>query len=177
MGNSDPLIFVIDTSALVGRLCYAAAEVQLATTPSLVEEMKRKRLDSTIQMLLSSGKLRIIEPTPSSINAVVAAATTLGDLQYLSEPDQQLLALALDLIKQGYHAVVLTNDYAIQNIASALSIKFRPAGERGIREIIKWKTYCPGCSGLFPKRTKGEMCPHCGTPLKRKAVKKRAIVD
>jgi UPF0271 protein len=139
--------------------------------------MKRKGLDDTVQMLLNSGKLRILEPTPSSINAVVEAATALGDLQYLSEPDKQLLALALDLTRQGYRAVVLTNDYSIQNISSALSIEFRPTGERGIREIIKWKTYCPGCSRQFPKRTKGEECPVCGTPLKRRAVKKRVIVD
>ncbi len=175
MGNSDSLIFVVDTSALVGRLSFAATEVQLATTPALLEEMKRKKLDSVVQMLLNSGKLRVIEPTPSSISAVAETASVLGDLQYLSEPDQQLLALAIDLTKQGYHAVVLTNDYAIQNIASALSIKFRSVGERGIREIIKWKTYCPGCSRLFPKRTKGEPCPQCGTPLKRRAVKKEGL--
>ncbi|MFX1474491.1 MAG: NOB1 family endonuclease [Promethearchaeota archaeon] len=175
MGNSDSLIFVIDTSALIGHLGYAAAEAQFATTPSLLEEMKRKKLDNIIQTLLNSGKLRIIEPTSSSINTVVAAAAALGDLQYLSEPDQQLLALALDLTKQGYDAVVLTNDYAIQNIASSLSIKFRSVGEHGIREIIKWKTYCPGCTRQFPKRTKGEICPHCGTPLKRRAVNKERL--
>jgi UPF0271 protein len=175
MGNSDSLIFVVDTSALVGGLRFAATEVEFATTPALLEEMKRKRLDSIIQTLLNSRKLRIIEPASSSINAVVEAAAALGDLRYLSEQDLQLLALALELTKQGYYAVVLTNDYAIQNIASSLSIKFRSAGEHGIREIIKWKTYCPGCSRLFPKRTKGEMCPHCGTPLKRRAVKKERL--
>ncbi len=173
MADSDSLIFVVDTSALMGQLHYSASEVQLATTPALVEEMKRKKLDSIVLMLLNSGKLRILEPTHFSINAVVEAAIALGDLQYLSEPDKQLLALALDLTKQGYTAIVLSNDYVIQNIASALAIKFRPVGERGIREVIKWKTYCPGCSKSFPNRSKGEACPHCGTSLKRRAISKR----
>lgn len=175
MDYSDSLIFVVDTSALVGKLSYAATEAQLATTPAVLDEMKRKKLDDVVQTLLDSGKLRVIEPTISAIDVVTAAATKLGDLQYLSEPDQQLLALAIDLTKQGYQAVVLTDDYAVQNIASALSIRFSSVGERGIRETIKWKTYCPGCSRRFPKSTKGEECPQCGTPLKRRAVRKERL--
>ncbi|MFX1563544.1 MAG: NOB1 family endonuclease [Promethearchaeota archaeon] len=175
MSQPSQVIFVIDTSALVGRLHYAAHDIQLATTPLLVNEMHRHGLKDVVQMLLDAQKLRIQKPTSESLKAVVEAATSLGDIAYLSKPDQHLLALALDLSKQDYHVIVLTDDYSIQNVAKQLSLNYRPIGEHGIREIIQWETYCPGCKRRFYDYAKGDSCPVCGTPLKRRSIKKRQI--
>lgn len=175
MSHPPPVIFVVDTSALVGRLQYAAHDIQLATTPLLVKEMLRHGLKDVVQLLRDTQKLRILEPTLESVKAVVDAATSLGDLANLSKPDRQLLALALDLSKQDYHVVVLTDDYSIQNVAQQLSIIFRPIGEHGIREIIQWETYCRACKRRFHDHAKGEPCPICGTILKRRAARKRQI--
>jgi UPF0271 protein len=175
MSHPHTVIFVIDTSALVGRLQYAADDIQLATTPLLLKEMVKKGLKDVIQILRDTQKLRIIEPTLESIKTVEDTATSLGDIAYLSKPDQQLLALALDLSKQNYHVVVLTDDYSIQNIAKQLSLNFRTIGERGIREIIQWETYCPACKRIFDDLVKGKPCPVCGTLLKRRAARKSQI--
>jgi len=175
MSQPPAVIFVIDTSALVGKLQYAASDIQLATTPLLVKEMLRHGLKDVVQMLGDTQKLRILEPSPESIKVVVDAATSLGDIAYLSQPDQQLLALAIDLSKQDFHVVVLTDDYSIQNVAQRLSINFRSIGEHGIREIIQWETYCPGCGHKFHNYSKGDSCPICGTFLKRRGVRKHQI--
>lgn len=175
MSQSSEVIFVVDTSALVGKLQYAASDIQLATTPLLVKEMLRHGLKDVVQMLSDTQKLRILEPTPESIKVVVDAATGLGDIAYLSKPDQQLLALAIDLSKQNFRVVVLTDDYSIQNVAQRLSIHFRSIGEHGIREIIQWETYCPGCGHKFRDHSRGDSCPICGTLLKRRGIRKHQI--
>jgi len=170
-------IFVIDTSALMGKGNYMASDVPLATTPALIDEMVKRGLQDVIRMLIAAGKMQVLEPSQSSISKVESAASDLGDLQYLSEPDLQLLALALDLTGQGCRAIIITDDYSIQNVAQQLSIGFRSASERGIREMIRWETYCPGCWKVLPNHMKGDTCPHCGTPLKRRAVKKKPLKE
>jgi rRNA maturation endonuclease Nob1 len=39
----------------------------------------------------------------------------------------------------------------------------------GIKNIVTWVYYCPGCKRNFSKTTE---CPNCGNPLKRKPLKK-----
>ena len=177
VSQSSPLVFVVDTSALIGRIQYAAEELQLVTTPLIVQEMERKGLGDVVQMLLDTQKLRIIEPKKGCIQKVEKAASALGDLQYLSKPDQQLLALALDLIEQDFQAVVVTDDYSIQNVAQCLHIEFRPVSQRRIRDVIQWETYCSACNRSFPDAARGEVCPICATPLKRRARRKHRLAD
>jgi UPF0271 protein len=175
MSRFRPLILVVDTSALMAQVQYAAPDVELATTPLLLDEMHKHGLEETVQTLVDTQKMRILAPTQASLKTVVEAAKSLGDLKYLSEPDQQLLALALDLSQQGYRAVVLTDDYSIQNVAQRLSIDIRGVGQAGIRSVIEWETYCSACHRRFPSGAKGDICPVCGTPLKRRARRKQQV--
>lgn len=175
MTSSRPLILVVDTSALMAQVQYAAPDVELATTPLLLDEMREHGLEETVQTLVDTRKMRVLAPTQASLKAVAEAAKGLGDLKYLSEPDQQLLALAVDLSQQGYYAVVLTDDYSIQNVAQQLSLGIRGVGQAGIRNVIEWETYCSACHRRFPPGAKGDICPVCGTPLKRRARRKQRV--
>jgi len=175
MPSQKSLIFIIDTSAIYRHLQFAAEDIPLATTPIIEKEMYQKGLKDTIDLLKATEKLRIIEPTPQSLAKIKAIATQLGDLPYLSDPDQQLLALALDLDSQGYHAVVITDDYSIQNVAKRLSLEIKSASTSGIREVISWETYCRACGHKEPKSSSNAICPVCGTTLKRRAVHKKGI--
>lgn len=175
MTSPKPLIFVIDTSAIFNRIQYAVEDIPLATTPLLEKEMHQKGLKDSIDLLIATQKLRIIEPTAASLAKVRQTASQLGDLPYLSEPDQQLLALALDLLDQNFAPVVLTDDYSIQNVAQRLSLEFKATNQPGIREVLTWETYCSACGHKDPKLTKEEPCPICGTALKRRAIRNRRI--
>lgn len=175
MSNSASVIFVVDTSALLGRLQYAAEEVLLVTTPVIIREMIRRGLRDRIQLLQDTQKLQVLEPSDLAMRSVADAAIGLGDLPYLSDADRQLIALAVDLQKQNYHVILLTDDYSIQNVATHLSIEFRSPTQRGIREVIQWETYCNACKQQYPELAKNEPCPICGTPLKRRATKKQQI--
>lgn len=175
MNKEKPIIFVIDTSALFHQISFTAENIQLVTTPIIEKEMYRKGLKDSFELLKATEKLRILEPSPQSLEKVKKAAAQLGDLQNLSDPDVQLIALALDLALQDYSVVVLTDDYSIQNVAKQLTLDFKPASTSGIREIIKWEIYCGACGHKEPKLSQEEVCPVCGTALKRRAVRKQPV--
>ena len=103
--------------------------------------------------------IKVMRPSEKSISKVKEAAEKSGDLDVLSRTDIEVLALALDL-----NGTVVTNDFAVQNVASALGLKFEPVG-REIRKQVRWEWYCPACGRTYNR--KGE-CEYCGTPLKRR---------
>jgi len=80
----------------------------------------------------------------------------------LSETDTKLIALTLDHKDQ---AILLSDDYSVQNIASLLNLKFSSVKERGIREAIEWKFQCIGCKKIYDATHK--TCTECGSKLRR----------
>lgn len=173
--SAKPTIFVIDTSAIFHRIHYAAEDIQLATTPLLEKEMHKKGLKELTDLLIATAKLKIISPTTTSLQRIHTVAAQLGDLNTLSEPDQHLLALALDFRDQSLHPIIVTDDYSIQNVAKKLDLEIKTMTQRGIREVIQWETYCKACGHKDPTLTKETPCPICGSALRRRAVRKKSV--
>ena len=86
-----------------------------------------------------------------------------GDFNQLSKEDISVLALCLQM-----NGEIITDDFAISNVAKNLSLKVSPLMTSGIKDVGNWIHYCPGCRKNFPSGTE---CPLCGTKLKRKLVK------
>ena len=63
---------------------------------------------------------------------------------------------------------IITDDFAISNVAKNLELKIIPIMTKGIKDVGKWVHYCPGCR---TNHKSGTECPACGTPLKRKLLK------
>jgi UPF0271 protein len=82
----------------------------------------------------------------------------------LSKQDLSIIALCLDLKGQ-----IITDDFAISNVAKNLGLKISPVMTRGIKDVGTWVHYCPGCRS---NHKNGRECPMCGTPLKRKLLKR-----
>jgi UPF0271 protein len=87
-----------------------------------------------------------------------AAATASGDAGVLSEADIDLLALARDL-----SAVIVTDDFAVQNVAIRMGIETQQIQQRRARRV-RWRFRCTGCGRYY--RESGD-CPICGAPMKR----------
>ena len=75
--------------------------------------------------------------------------------------DIELLALSLEL-----GAVIVSDDYSIQNLASRMGIAFEPFGKAPIREEFKWTYRCKGCGKFYDEPQPD--CPVCGSEVVQK---------
>ncbi len=128
------------------------------TTPSVVEELGDFHAKCRFEALTAVG-LRVREPRGEDLERVAAAALQTGDAGVLSATDRDVLALALEL-----SAVLVTDDFAVQNVAHRLGIAIRSIRQRPARAMV-WRYRCSGCGRYW--REPGD-CPVCGALIKRK---------
>ena len=121
--------YVIDTSVLYyGKDCPDGFE--LIITPGVVRELDKEGMEERLELLLAT-KIRIASPSARALERVRREAKSTGDSGKLSETDIELLALAADL---GYE--LLTDDYAIQNVARVMGIAARGLDQKGITQVL-----------------------------------------
>jgi UPF0271 protein len=144
------------------------------SVPEVAEELRQQTGPSyRLTVSSSSGKMKIKPPTSASLTEIVSRATMLGDKVVLSKTDTSILALALDLSKEGLVPVIVSDDYAVQNVAESLSLAYQSLATYGIRQKFNWVFYCPACYRRYPTGDT-EVCLVCGTKLKRKPLTKEA---
>lgn len=124
---------------------------------------------------IESGKLQVRTPSHNSLVEVEKSSKTVGDVRFLSDVDKQVLALAFELRNNGENALVVTDDYSIQNVANQIGLEFAPLMTFGIRYRLNWMIYCPACHRKYPADTKVKNCETCGTALKRKPLRKTKL--
>jgi len=132
------------------------------TVPSVESEL----VDSGTRLFYDTHRPEVRLPVERFMDEVREAARDSGDLSVMSETDVEVLALALQVREEGEEPVVLTDDYAVQNVASRLGLEFEGLGQRGIEEEFEWEWFCRGCGRVFDSRR--EDCPVCGSGLKRR---------
>ena len=143
-------MYVPDTSAIIAGLKLPPEEVLIPE--SVIEELREKIPDLALYAIVHADERAMRE--------VKKAAKKSGDLDVLSRTDIEVLAVAWQ--EQG---TIITDDYAIQNVASHMGIKYEPAGIEGIKEQRRWKWRCTGCGRYYRKYYRE--CPVCGSPLRR----------
>jgi len=150
-------------------------ELESYSVPEVTEEIRDQTGPSfRLTLSTSSGKLKIQNPTPHSLKEVSDKASTLGDKFALSKADASVLALALDLLKEGKNPIIVSDDYAVQNVAEGLGIAYQSLATLGIRQKFDWTFYCPACFRRYPGAGDLEVCQVCGTKLKRKPLRKES---
>lgn len=153
-------VFVVDSSVIFLRKVHHEA----ITIPEVLEEVK----DDESLLYLSLLKLRVAEASKESIEEARRAARKTGDIYKLSETDIKLIAKALDEVKKGRRAVLVTDDYSIQNVALQLGIEIESVVQPGISKAFKWMKVCRGCGRIIEK----DVCPICGSEAVIRRVKK-----
>jgi len=167
-------IFIIDTSAILSGIPINLNNVDMVTVSSVSEELNPGGRDYRIfQFLLEKG-LEVLSASKKSIKVINKTAEKTGDINRLSSTDIEILALALDVNEnQNKNAIILTDDYSIQNVANTLNIDFKKFSQKGITKKFKWRNYCSGCGKQFKESTK--ICPICGTETKSSTIYKERI--
>ncbi|PSP91777.1 DNA-binding protein, partial [Halobacteriales archaeon QS_1_68_44] len=92
---------------------------------------------------------------------VERAARETGDAETLSRTDVRLLAAAFEL-----DARLVTDDYAMQNVAEKLDVGVEVVAQEGIDERRDWDFQCQGCGRTFDDHR--DRCAICGSDLERK---------
>jgi UPF0271 protein len=146
---------VLDTSAFFSD---AKFEGELYTTWSVVAELKDLTSKIRFDLLRHEG-LEVFEPDTDAGFRAREAATASREREALSPADIDVLALALQT-----GAAVVTDDYAIQNVARHLGVAVIPLHQKGTSGI-RWRFRCTGCGKYC--REPGD-CPVCGAPVKRR---------
>ena len=154
---------VLDSSAFYAGIPFSSNEPSYIT-PLIYNEIEHIKKDhDAIRILIETKRLMINEPDKQFIITASDAAKKSGDFPNLSHEDISAIALSLQL-----QAELVTDDFSISNVAKNLNIKVIPVMTNGIKNVVTWKYYCPGCKINFSKVTK---CPRCGNRLKRKPMK------
>lgn len=146
---------VLDSTVLFTDI---ALEGDIFVTSSVIDELHDIRSKSRLEALLAQG-LQVRDPGNEALVKVREAALRSGDLSVLSDPDIDILALAL---QEGCD--IATDDFAIQNVAMVLGISVIPIQQRSAKPI-RWRFRCTGCGRYYDRVCE---CPVCGSPVKRK---------
>jgi UPF0271 protein len=146
---------VLDSSAFFSE---APVEGELYTTQSVVSELRDLPSKARFELLCEAG-LRVVEPDRESVIRAKDHAVARGEAAVLSPTDIDLIALALQL-----QAFIMSDDYALQNVAKSMRIRVIPIRQKGSRNI-RWKYRCSGCGRYY--REPGE-CRVCGALIQRK---------
>ncbi|MCY4490129.1 MAG: PIN domain-containing protein [Thaumarchaeota archaeon] len=154
---------VLDASAFYAGVPFRSRD-KYCTTSLVYDEIRHiKKNHDALGILLETDRLRILEPEEISTKKAKAAAKASGDFQQMSIQDISVIALAIHV-----NGKIISDDYAIANVAGNLGISVLPVMTLGIKDVGRWLHYCPGCGA---KQDAGNECNICGTPLKRKLLK------
>ena len=155
---------MLDSSAFYAGIPFSSNEPSYITSLVYNEIEHIKKDHDAIQILIETKRLTINEPEDRFVTSTIDAAKKSGDFSNLSDEDISTIALSLQL-----NADLVTDAFAVSNVAKSINIKVIPVMTNGIKNVVIWKYYCPGCKTDFSKLTE---CPRCGNKLKRKAMKR-----
>ena len=154
---------ILDASAFYAGVPFRSSS-DCYTTSLVYDEIKHiKKNHDALGTLLETNRLKIREPDNQSTSTATKAAKDTGDFQQLSKQDISIIALCIEMKGE-----IISDDFAISNVARNLGLKISPIMTTGIKDVGKWVHYCPGCR---TNHSSGKECPMCGTPLKRKLLK------
>ncbi|MGD0319049.1 MAG: nucleotide-binding protein [Nitrososphaerales archaeon] len=160
---SEPA-YVLDSTAFYAGIPYQGSG-RYFTTYLVLEEVKHHNVGSSFL----HSRVHVTEPSLDSVNRVKTTAMKTGDIGALSQTDMSLLALALDLSQTEGGVSLVSDDFAVRNVANVLSIPLAQTSIKGGEwKNIAWKIYCRGCGKEYTN-PKLAVCPVCGTELARKA--------
>jgi len=167
---------ILDTTAFIAGFSPSSIKDEIYSIPDVERELTKSSLAKLIfNTAVKAGRLKLCEPGVQYLNEARRASREVGDLLSLSETDMKILALAIQLKKEGYTPIIVTDDYSIQNVAKKLAVNYTSIAIFGIRSHLKWILYCPACRRKYPPDYKFDKCETCGTKLKRKPLSKSPV--
>jgi rRNA maturation endonuclease Nob1 len=132
-------------------------------TSDILSEIRHiKKKINGLDLLLSLGKVMVMEPSPENIKYVVNKVKQLGQFG-LSKPDCSIIALSFQL-----QLPIMSTDYTVINTAKFLSLDTLVPGKSNFEIVITTK-FCSICKKYYD--LKFLYCDYCGNKLTYKHIK------
>jgi endoribonuclease Nob1 len=158
-------VYIIDSSAILSGKPLPIDQQDCRTVEEIADEFSVGGSSYRMFQYLCEKGLSLHRPSDSSKKKVQTITEKMGESLRLSSADKAVLALAVDVESIAEKkAVILTDDYSIQNIANVLKICFQPISQTGITKTFKWNRCCRGCGRLLSNEEM--VCPICGSSAK-----------
>lgn len=164
---------ILDSSAFIQGL--DPQNEAAYTVPLVVGELRDGFIAARLRSMESTGRLKVVEPEEIYLGVVEDESLRMGESHVLSATDKQVLALGLQLMDMMLEPVIVSDDYSVQNMADALGLGYRGLATPGIKRQFTWTLYCPGCRREYAEPQPDDVCPICGTELKRRPSRKRGV--
>ena len=164
--NTDQsIIYIIDTSAVLSGKPLPVDQHQCLTVEEIADEFSPGGSSWRMFQYLIEKGLSIHRPSSEAKNQVNQVVKKMGETHRLSKADMSVLALAFEIkTEKKEKAIILTDDYSIQNIASILHISTQSISQKGITKTFKWIRRCRGCGRVLSQDE--TICPICGSTAK-----------
>ena len=149
-------MYILDSSVFIRG---HTKEGDITTVAEVSEELNgeaRLRFEA-----MRGGGMQIQVPQESTIEEVIRVAKKTGDITVISRTDICLIAAAIEL-----EGVLVTDDYAMQNIAAEIGLRVEGIAMEKIKEKRNWRFKCGSCGK--ESKTMQDDCPVCGGELSRK---------
>lgn len=169
MKNSDSRPeskFALDATAFYQGFHLRSSSTCITTALVFEEISHIQNKLSTLESLVLNKRIMIFEPNYSTVRFVKSLAKQVGESR-LTEADISILALAKD-----YSAILVTDDFAVCNLARTIPIGLLNLGTKGIRETRKWIKFCSSCGRGYPSTQ--SVCSICGNKLR---VRYKKLID
>ena len=108
-------IHVLDSTAFFAGIPFQG-EGRYYTTYHVMDEVGSRGIGAQ----LIHSRVQVTEPSKASLQKVKQVSSKTGDLKSLSEADSSILAVSLDLASSGSDVTLVTDDFAVRNVAEAL---------------------------------------------------------
>ena len=144
-------MFILDTCAF---LTQKHPTGEFVTVPGIKTEIVNRQSRQYFENMLATN-LKVMKAQKNSYDVVNKEAKETGDYDVLSKVDMDILAL-------GYECkgTIITDDFAIQNVALALEVKFLSCSGKVISEKRAWRYKCTACN--HKEKMKLKNCSVCG---------------
>ena len=144
-------MFILDTCAFFSQ---KHPDGKFLTVPGIENEIINKQSKQYFESMLST-KMKVSKASEDSYKIITEQAKETGDYDVLSKID-------LDIIALGYETkgTIVTDDFAIQNVALVLELNFVSCSDKIITEKRFWRYKCAACN--HKEKEKRKDCPICG---------------
>ena len=144
-------MFILDTCAF---LTQKHPTGEFVTVPGIKTEIVNRQSRQYFENMLATH-LKVMKAQKDSYDVINKEAKETGDYDVLSKVDMDILAL-------GYECkgTIITDDFAIQNVALALEVKFLSCSGKVISEKRAWRYKCTACN--HNEKVKLKNCSVCG---------------